>query len=243
MSHFSTTITGFWQASFSRGDCLHRDDRFTVTVDPDLDEDSRVMVLQHADRRCDAVLTPALADRLGLRQLPNLAEPVFRRRLQDASVTLHGADYLFYFSESGRDALLRDRDAPSVRRLTDADAAAFAAFEAAASAQDLDDAYVALDHTAAFGAFDQSRLVTAASMYAWDDDARLMDLGVLTLPPFRGKGHARDVVRAIARHAVARGAEPQYRCQLDNPASAALAAAAGLTLFGTWEVVSPDSAQ
>lgn len=65
---------------------------------------------------------------------------------------------------------------------------------------------------------------------------------MLTLPPFRGRGHARAVVRAIGRHAFERGYEPQYRCQLDNYASAAVAAAAGLTVFGTWEVVSPDSA-
>ncbi|KVN23081.1 acetyltransferase [Burkholderia pyrrocinia] len=241
MTRFSRTIAEYWHASFSRGDILHRDSRFTVTVNPDLDEDARVMVLQHADRRCEAVLTPALAERLALRRLPCLSEPGFRRRLREADVTLHGADHLFYFSAAGKDALLRDGDDPSVRRLTDVDAAAFAAFESAASEQDRDAAYVALDHAAAFGAFDDGRLVTAASMYAWDD-TRLMDLGVLTLPAFRGKGHARGVVRAIGRHAYAHDYEPQYRCQLDNRASAVLAVAAGLTLFGTWEVVSPDSA-
>jgi hypothetical protein len=30
--------------------------------------------------------------------------------------------------------------------------------------------------------------------------------------------------------------EPQYRCQLDNHASVALAKACGLTLFGKWVV-------
>ncbi|WP_321170720.1 GNAT family N-acetyltransferase [Embleya scabrispora] len=70
----------------------------------------------------------------------------------------------------------------------------------------------------------------------------MADLGVLTLPPYRGKGHARRLVRAISRHALARGYQPQYRCQLDNHASVAAAGAAGLTRFGTWDVVSPDSA-
>jgi hypothetical protein len=48
-------------------------------------------------------------------------------------------------------------------------------------------------------------------------------------------------VRAACRYAYARGLEPQYRCQRDNAASLALAAAAGLTWFGTWEVVAPES--
>lgn len=71
---------------------------------------------------------------------------------------------------------------------------------------------------------------------------QIAETGVLTLPPFRGKGHARNVVRAISRYAYEQGFEPQYRCQLDNQASVALAKAAGLTLFGKWQVVSPDSA-
>ena len=104
----------------------------------------------------------------------------------------------------------------------------------------LDDAYVELDHWAVFGSFDDGRLVCAASMYPWED-APIADTGVLTLPSYRGKGHARKVVRAISRYACEQGYEPQYRCQTDNLASVALAKTAGLTLFGTWEVISPDS--
>jgi predicted GNAT family acetyltransferase len=64
---------------------------------------------------------------------------------------------------------------------------------------------------------------------------------VLTLPTHRARGHARTVVRALCQHAAQQGYEPQYRCQLDNHASLAVAKAAGLTHFGTWEVVSSDS--
>ncbi|WP_229867066.1 GNAT family N-acetyltransferase [Streptomyces gelaticus] len=111
-------------------------------------------------------------------------------------------------------------------------------FEEAASEQDLDEAFVELDHWAAHGALEDGRLVCVASMYPWND-APLADLGVLTLPPYRGKGHARRLVRAISRHALARKHEPQYRCQLDNHASVAAAESAGLTRFGPWDVVSP----
>ncbi|MDE9448355.1 GNAT family N-acetyltransferase, partial [Xenorhabdus bovienii] len=79
-----------------------------------------------------------------------------------------------------------------------------------------------------------------ASMYPWDN-AKIADLGVLTLASFRCKGHARKVVRTISKFAHSQGYEPQYRCQLDNAASSALAKATGLTLFGKWELVSPDS--
>ncbi len=147
---------------------------------------------------------------------------------------------MFHFRESDRQVVLDEPLPDGVRQLHTADAAAFGEFQSQASEQDLDDAYVELDHWAVFGAFDQDRLVCAASMYPWAG-RMIADVGVLTLPPFRGKGHARGVVRAISGHALALGYEPQYRCQLDNVASGALARAAGLTLYGRWDVISTPS--
>ncbi|MFL1673209.1 GNAT family N-acetyltransferase [Paenibacillus dendritiformis] len=241
MPLFSQTITDFWQAQFLSGDVLYSDEVFTVAINPDLDEDSRVMVLETADGRVMAVLTPALADKVGLYQRQDLSEATFRRKLNEAGVKLHGADYLFYFSEDDKNVLLQENLEGDLRRLTEQDDADFSEFQSSASEQDLDDAYVELDHWAAFGSFEQNRLVCAASMYPWEDNAQIADLGVLTLTPFRGKGHARKVVRSISKYACDQGYEPQYRCQLDNLASTALAKAAGLTLFGKWDVVSPDS--
>ncbi|WP_206106290.1 GNAT family N-acetyltransferase [Paenibacillus dendritiformis] len=241
MPLFSQTITDFWRAQFLSGDVLYSDEVFTVAINPDLDEDSRVMVLETADGRVMAVLTPALADKVGLYQRQDLSEATFRRKLNEAGVKLHGADYLFYFSEDDKNVLLQENLEGDLRRLTEQDDADFSEFQSSASEQDLDDAYVELDHWAAFGSFEQNRLVCAASMYPWEDNAQIADLGVLTLTPFRGKGHARKVVRSISKYACDQGYEPQYRCQLDNLASTALAKAAGLTLFGKWDVVSPDS--
>ena len=240
MHLLSQTITDFWQASFLNGNVLYSDEVFTVAINPDLSEDRRVMVLETSDGRVMAVLTPALADKLGLYQLQDLSEPTFRRKLNEAGVTLHGADYLFYFSEVDKNVLLQENLEGVLRRLTEQDGAIFSEFQSSASEQDLDDAYVELDHWAVFGSFEQNRLVSAASMYPWEN-AQIADLGVLTLTPFRGKGHARKVVRSISKYAYGQGYEPQYRCQLDNQASTLLAKAAGLTLFGKWEVISPDS--
>lgn len=240
MSVFAQEITEFWRRTFLSGDVLARNDGFIVAVNPGLSEENRVMVLETIDNRIMAVLTPGLADRLNLAGQKDLSPRAFRQRLAEASVTLNGPDYLFYFTEAGRRSLLREDVALDVRRLTASDEAAFAGFEAASSAQDLDDAYVELDHWAVFGAFEQDRLVCAASMYPWED-ARIADAGVLTLPSNRGKGHASNVVSAISRYAYEQGFEPQYRCQIDNHASVALAKALGLTPFGKWEVVTPSA--
>lgn len=238
---FPPEITNYWQATFSNGNLIQGEGDFTVTIDPDLDDDSEVIVLRTAETRVMAAITPTLADKLALSERINLSETIFRQMLQEAGIPLHDADYLFYFAEAEKAVLLREQPASCVRPLTAQDAAAFAEFQSSASAEDLDAACVELDHWLAFGAFEDDRLVCAASMCPWQDDTDLADLGVLTLRTHRGKGHARNVVRAISRHALGKGYEPQYRCQLDNHASAALAKAAGLTLFGEWQPVSPAS--
>jgi RimJ/RimL family protein N-acetyltransferase len=226
---FSPVVTAFWHATFSGEDVVPRDAAFTVAVNADLSEDRRVMVLHTTDGAVRAVLTPSLADAAGLCELRPRSEADLRRALSEAGVALHAADNLFYFSRADLDTLLGEDPHSGVRQLSDADAALFARFQSSAS-----------EHWAVFGAFAQDRLVTAASMYPWGN-ARIADLGVLTLPAYRRRGHARAAVRALCKHAAQKGYEPQYRCQSDNHASLAVAKAAGLTHFGTWEVVSPDS--
>lgn len=233
---FAPTVTAYWQFCFT-GDVLYQNTDFTIVIRPELDVDTRVMMLRTADGRVRAALTPDLADRARLSERTTLSEPEFRQALAAGGITLNGADHVFYFESGDRDSLTDD--GPDVRRLTDRDSAVFAEFESGASAEDLDAAYVELDHWAVFGAFERQRLVCAASAYPWGD-APLADLGVLTLPSFRGNGHARNVVRALSRYAYEQGYEPQYRCQVDNHASVALARALGLQLFGTWEVIAED---
>ncbi|MGG4446489.1 GNAT family N-acetyltransferase [Brevibacillus porteri] len=238
---FSQTITDFWREQFLNGDVLYSDESFTVAINPTLDEESRVMMLETSDGRVMAVLTPALANKIGLFQQQSLSESTFRQKLNEAGITLHDADYLFYFSKADKNVLLHENLEGNLRRLTEQDEAVFSEFTSSASEQDLDDAYVELDHWAVFGSFEQNCLTSAANMYPWEEDLQIADLGVLTLTSFRGKGHARQVVRSICKYAYGQGYEPQYRCQLDNHASTALAKAAGFTLFGKWEVISPDS--
>lgn len=230
---FAAVVLAHWNSLFGASAAP-----FSIAVQAALPPERRLMLLQGADGRERVALTPAMAAALSLESHPCVNLVQLRQRLDEAGIALHGADSVFYVEAA---ASLADSEVAGLRRLSAADAAAFAEFQAAASEQDRDDAYVELDHWAVFGVFVDERLVCAASAYPWGESA-IADLGVLTLAPFRGRGLARVVVRAMAQHARAAGLEPQYRCQQDNAASLALARAAGLGLFGHWDVISTVSA-
>nr|WP_277925856.1 GNAT family N-acetyltransferase [Sphingomonas sp. JXJ CY 53] len=171
------------------------------------------MILTRDDGTVSVALQPSLAERAQLLDAGSISLPDLRTRLAASGIVL-------------------------VRRVTEADRDAFDRFYRSASPQDRDDAWVEFDHAAVFGSFDGDRLVCAASMVPWPESP-LADLGVLTLPDARGRGHARAVIAAIADHAVTAGYEPQYRCQTDNRASVALARSAGFGSLGQWEVIRP----
>jgi RimJ/RimL family protein N-acetyltransferase len=241
MTGFSSTVDEFWRTSCTSGEVLYRDDTFVIVSDPGVRQDRRVTVLR-TEGMTTVVLSPSAADRAFRPTDGAMSETDFRHSLAAAGITLHDADRVFYFTDESRLALLAAGAPPNVRALTADDQDAFLLFQSSVSAEDLDAAYVELDHWAVAGSFDGVTLVCAASMYPWRD-SRLADLGVLTLPGYRGQGHARAVVREICRYAYGQGYEPQYRCQVGNVASMRLAESSGLSWFGDWEVVSPDSAQ
>lgn len=241
MPAFPQAVIDFWHTSFFRGVTFYSNEIFSIIINPELSEDNRVMILKLEQGKTMAVLTPKIAAKSGLRATRCYSETNFRRQLQDCGIHLHKAEALFYFTEAEKEKLLETDLASNLRRLTEQDHELFAQFESSSLEQDLDDAFVELDHWAVFGSLEQNRLVSAASMYPWMGKANLADIGVLTLAPFRGQGHGRSVVRSIAQYACQQGAQPQFRCRLDQQESIALAQAAGLTLFGTWEVISPDS--
>ncbi|MCU1421620.1 MAG: acetyltransferase [Microbacteriaceae bacterium] len=221
----NSRVTEFWRATMHSAESVPLGVRLRVSITPDLREDRRLMILDVVGGAVEVVMTPAVADRLTL-DPDDVAGSVAA-----AGIALHGADFVYYFPEDARPAV-----DPSVRVLTEADADAFAAFVAANTEQDLDDAWVELDHWLVAGAFEGDRLASAASMYPWEGST-LADLGVLTAPEFRGRGYGRRVVRGISALALERGHEPQYRCQVDNAASIALADAAGFTRFAAWDLI------
>ncbi|WP_191966778.1 GNAT family N-acetyltransferase [Microbacterium testaceum] len=157
-------------------------------------------------------------------------------RIEAAGITLNDPDHLFYLPVEERANVIAPDPESNTRRLTADDADAFAALAAAAPEDDFDEAFVKLDHWLVFGTFVDGRLAAVASMFPWRG-TQLADLGVITLPEFRGRGLARVTVLALAADALEQGYEPQYRCQLDNAPSVALALASGFRRFGEWIVI------
>lgn len=237
MTAFTQIVLNQWVDPFQRGTVLRDSESFRLSIDEEADSEYRVQILTR-DACTFVLVSPGVAELPGIREATNEAE--VRGALTAGGLTMNGADYLFFLPENQK-AELRGAQGPShIRRLTAADEAAFKAFESAAPGDDFDEAFVALDHWAVFGAFEGEALIAAGSAYPFDEDTLLADLGVITLPSHRGQGHARAVVRALSRHALAQGLEPQYRCQLDNTSSVVLAARSGFVSLGTWDVPLPD---
>lgn len=240
MTAFPDAALRKWVYPFEKGDTIRDDGAFRVAIDDGLDESERIQILTRPSRTC-VIMNSATAQLPGLRDSANEAE--LRISLAAAGVAMNGADHLFFVPDALRRRLAATGNASNVRQLTSSDATSFAAFQESAPDQDQDDAFVELDHWVVFGAFDGDTLVAAGSAYPDEDVSTLADMGVLTLPDHRGRGHAREVVFALARHLLRLEYEPQYRCQLDNVGSVALAQSAGFVELGTWDAPLPDDDQ
>ena len=232
---FSSAVATYWKpesAPAVSGD-------FTVVIDPVLSDSRSVSMLWVADGRKLLTVTPGRAAELALSPAVTVSGEELARRLAAAGLDLNGPDHLYYLPVAEQETLRFEPVGAQTRPLTEEDAALFERFTQEAPEDDLDDAFVELDHWLVFGTILDGRLVSVASMYPWDG-SRLADLGVITLPEHRGRGLGRATVRAMSARAIELGYEPQYRCQFDNAASVALAASAGFALFGDWDVVATE---
>lgn len=244
MSVFSESIHHYWSSPFA-GQTIYQDERLAVVINPDLDEDESVTILHwSADRSTSVALLPELAQSLQtigvLGDAKGLTEGKLRDGLLEIGIVMHGADNLYYLPRVARDVWLLEAEPQDIRKLDANDAALFAEFESQSSEQDLDAAQVDLEDWAVFGVFgQQGQLLSVASIYPWGESP-VVDIGILTLASARGTGCAKRLLRAVGRYAMAKGYELQYRSQLDNQASLALAKASGLELLGSWEIPSPD---
>ncbi|SFS18002.1 Acetyltransferase (GNAT) family protein [Microbacterium sp. cf046] len=234
---FARAVTEYW---LTRSPDAVKPDEYTVVIDETLREDLLLQLLVVLDGPRIATIAPTVAARLSLTDGDTVSDGVLNGKLQTAGLELNGADHLFYLPLREQATLRSHPDHADTRRLRAADTASFERFCANAPEADLDEAFVELDHWLVYGTFANGQLVAAASMYPWRG-TRLADLGVITLPAYRGRGLAKRVVRAIAADALGQGFEPQYRCQLDNLASIALAGSAGFARFGEWDVIADVS--
>lgn len=231
---FSTVVSSHWLPSGIDVSDAH--DVVVVAVVPSLAEDRSVSLVRLKSGQAILSISPVRAEEFAIQHGSHIDDATLSLALESAGVQLNAPDNVYYLSLEAQASLRAEKSSRETRQLTEADSAAFEAFTARAPDDDLDDAYVELDHWLVFGTFVGSTLVSAASMYPWDGTT-LADLGVITLPEFRGRGLGRRTVRALSASALERGYEPQYRCQLDNSASITLAEASDFTLFGEWEVI------
>jgi RimJ/RimL family protein N-acetyltransferase len=80
-----------------------------------------------------------------------------------------------------------------------------------------------------FGCFAGEVLAAAGMLERWGD--RLLHLGIVTHPRYRGRGYGKAVVSAMTAHGLARGGVMQYRTLHANLPSLAIARALGFQRF------------
>jgi predicted GNAT family acetyltransferase len=220
-----------------QGSIIHLDEVFTLMSNPELDDAYKVMILEMTNKHTMAVATPLVTDYLKLRELEEYSITTFREALKKCEPKLHTPDYIYYLPYNQVPQTKDVEDGIVIRPLSIIlDKEVFSKFESQCSEEELDGAYVSLKHWRVYGAFDEDRLIGVTSMYLWDD-TKLADLGVIVDIQYRERGIATRLVQAICLSVIDKGYVPQYRCQIDNKSSIALAEAVGFSLFGQWEVM------
>jgi len=121
-----------------------------------------------------------------------------------------------------------------LRSLERADEPALQGLKHNCTGEEVEEAFVDLDHELAWGCFSAGRLVAAGSAYRRNG---FMDYGVLTHPEFRGRELARHILAALVDDTVPLGLIPQYRCNRENQPSRRVAEAAGFRLLFATESV------
>jgi hypothetical protein len=117
MNNFSKQVTDFWNEEMN-GDLWYKDDSFTLMINEDLEEDGQIMLLESADKqRVNVVITSAIMKRIGLMVNDSLSESVFLQLLKDAGISLHGADYIYYYQEENKKKLLETASIETIRLL------------------------------------------------------------------------------------------------------------------------------
>ncbi|WP_160139722.1 GNAT family N-acetyltransferase [Chryseobacterium sp. c4a] len=235
----SPIVLEYWQDQF-QGEVLCDTSSFTLFLNDELEEDTQIMTLEFPTGKSWGIINSKVSQHFKNSNLHTLDFEKFVDILKNKDIFLYGADYIFYFPEEEKNNLFNLTISENTRPLTEHDAEHFSTFESLSTEEDLDGAFVELDHWKVYGIFENHQLVTATSMYPWED-TKLSDIGVITLDKFRGKGYAKQAVQVISKAALEDGYEPQYRCQLDNTASVALAKRLNLSLFAKWNFISPES--
>ena len=114
--------------------------------------------------------------------------------------------------------LLADQDLPALRLLADA-----------CGPTDWEHSGIDPARPPLFGCYADAALAAAGMLRPWGD--RLLHLGIVTHPGYRGRGYGKAVVSAMTAHGLAAGAVVQYRSLQANRASLEIARALGFQPF------------
>jgi RimJ/RimL family protein N-acetyltransferase len=236
MTEFRSNAHAFWQNACGLSGHTAQEPEFSIHIADKIPFGYPIMKLHRDDDKIFIIMTPELAKELTISKNSSLQE--LDQALHDAHMKWYDEDGLYYLSEDNQSRLLQRGDHKGVRELTEVDSKLFSDFEKRNSKQDIDDVEVDLENEAIFGFIHENSLECAGDYYLWSN-SNIADIGVLTVPSWRGRGLASKVVESLCRHALAQGRIPQYRCQLDNTASIGVANRLGFQRYGLWTVGVP----
>ncbi|WP_193072066.1 GNAT family N-acetyltransferase [Pseudomonas sp. FME51] len=228
-------IIDYWKNEFQLGESVVNSPTFSLFSYSELDEDYSMSWLKTAEVNLFSS-SPTLIEQLGLKSHPPASSEALLARLNHDDFNWYGADQVFYLSEIECEKLQNNPFFHAARRLTQADKLLFDEFCSQNSEEDLDGAYVELNHWRVMGLFEQEKLIAVASAYPWDDSL-FADMGILTHPDYRQQGFAKLLIRALCKLILNDGYQPQYRCQLDNLSSLILAEKAGFSPFAQLDFI------
>ena len=181
-----------WSDFYFSNNAVIKEADIEIFINDNLAEEDKLTVLTRAQGQTFISLTPEFASQIGLNEEPAIKDLAsFRALLLKADIGLHSPDKVFYSLTPQLNKPMNKNT--SIRRLTENDKALFVNFTQKLDAEELDNAWVELDHWAVFGLFLNEQLVCATSLYPWQK-TNIADLGVITLPEFRGKGMAKTLV-------------------------------------------------
>lgn len=183
---------------------------------------------QHAFLQIDPALTKLLSHLSQLQASVTLTGATIRDSARDYPLSVTASDVLCYLEPNAFRP--HKTEAPfRSQRLTPADRAALEGLHAACSEDDVENAFVEIDHDTVWAVWHDQDVVAAASMYR--TRSGFHDVGVLTHPAFRGEQLGKAVVSALCGYALAQDAIIQYRCHKDLSSSLRLAQALGFRKY------------
>lgn len=225
MQNFEETILNNWANRFQCSVDTLKQPGTTLLPDEKY-ADQHAIILWRIAEHTFALIDPAYTQLLKdiILQLPpntSLSGAAIQQALGEKTIESHDVDLIHYLPPLA----LPDLTVPppfSVRALTLADQAQLATLHNHCTPEEVDNAYVEIDHEIVFGCFHGTELVAATSGYRI---AGFMDIGVLTHLKFRKLGLGNLVVAALSAWAIAHNIIAQYRCNIHNPGSMGIARA------------------